>query len=305
MRHPGNSRLRAMSLLLLVVLCLGAVAPEAAVGVSPLAPRGEPPPGAAFLGPFHMVLLHFPIGLFSFAALLEAVAWFRPFEGLRRVQGSTLGLGVLSAIVTSILGLYRSAGGDYSAEILSQHRNTGIALTVVAALTLVLHSALLRGGVGWLRWYRGALGATLMLLLVASHHGGSLTHGEGFLTHNAPQPIRGWIDRWNSTPPQTRVSPSMSALGAGVAKVFETRCLSCHGPEKQKGRFRIDQRESLLKGGASGVAAVVPGDPARSGLFRMILLPAAHEEVMPPAGKEPLSDSEILAVFRWIQAGAP
>jgi mono/diheme cytochrome c family protein len=97
----------------------------------------------------------------------------------------------------------------------------------------------------------------------------------------------------------------MSALGAGVAKVFEARCLSCHGPEKQKGRFRIDQRESLLKGGASGVAAVVPGDPARSGLFRMILLPAAHEEVMPPAGKEPLSDSEILAVFRWIQAGAP
>ncbi|NBP25118.1 MAG: hypothetical protein EBU81_11330, partial [Proteobacteria bacterium] len=109
-----------MSLLLILVLCLGAVAPEAASGVSPLAP-----PGAAFLGPFHMVLLHFPIGLFSFAALLEAVAWFRPFEGLRRVQGSTLGLGVLSAIVTSILGLYRSAGGDYSAEILGQHRNTG------------------------------------------------------------------------------------------------------------------------------------------------------------------------------------
>ena len=104
----------------------------------------------------------------------------------------------MSTIVTSILGLYRSAGGDYSAEILGQHRNTGIALTVVAALTLVLHSALLRGGVGWLRWYRGALGATLMLLLVASHHGGSLTHGEGFLTHNAPKPIRGRIDRWNS-----------------------------------------------------------------------------------------------------------
>ena len=29
MRHPGNSRLRAMSLLLILVLYLGAVAPEA------------------------------------------------------------------------------------------------------------------------------------------------------------------------------------------------------------------------------------------------------------------------------------
>ena len=45
----------------------------------------SPPPGAAFLGPFHMVVLHFPIGLFSFAALLELITWFRPFEGLRRV----------------------------------------------------------------------------------------------------------------------------------------------------------------------------------------------------------------------------
>jgi hypothetical protein len=53
------------------------------------------------------------------------------------------------------------------------------------------------------------------------------------------------------------------------------------------------------------VAAVVPGDPGKSGLFRMILLPVTHEEVMPPAGKQRLADADILAVFRWIQAGAP
>ena len=70
-----------MSLLLILVLCLGAVAPEAASGVSPLAPRGDPPPGAAFLGPFHMVLLPFPIGLFRFSSLLVVLAWFTSFEG--------------------------------------------------------------------------------------------------------------------------------------------------------------------------------------------------------------------------------
>lgn len=90
----------------------------------------------------------------------------------------------------------------------------------------------------------------------------------GFLTQNAPQVIRNWITRWD--PPHTNgiVSRADGDTNAVVvARLFEAKCLSCHGPEKQKGQFRIDQRESLLKGGESGVAAVVPGDPAKSGLF--------------------------------------
>ena len=253
-----------------------------------------------------MVVLHLPIGLFSFAALLELVAWLRPFEGLRRVLAINLGLGVLMATVTGVLGLYRSAGGDYSQELLLLHRNTGIAMTVVAGVTLVLHSAVLQAGNRWLWWYRGSLGTTLVLLMAASHYGGSLTHGQGFLTQNAPQVIRNWMTLWD--PPHTNgiVSRADGDTNAVVvARLFEAKCLSCHGPEKQKGQFRIDQRESLLKGGESGVAAVVPGDPAKSGLFRMILLPTTHDQVMPPAGKPRLADADILAVFRWIQAGAP
>jgi uncharacterized membrane protein len=292
---------------MILLICLGAVAqtggsdPSSAIIVG----TGQPP-GAAFLGPFHMVVLHLPIGLFSFAALLELVAWFRPFEGLRRVLAASLRLGVLMAIVTAVLGLYRSSGGEYSPDLLMLHRNTGIAMTVVAGLTLVLHSAVLQSGNRWLWWYRGSLGTTLALLMAASHYGGSLTHGEGFLTQNAPQVIRNWMARWD--PPHTNgiVSRADSDTNAVVVtRLFEAKCLSCHGPEKQKGQFRIDQRESLLKGGESGVAAVVPGDPGKSGLFRMILLPVTHEEVMPPAGKQRLTDADILAVFRWIQAGAP
>ena len=305
MKPIRNPCLRAVSMILLI--CLGAVAqtggsdPSSAIIVG----TGQPP-GAAFLGPFHMVVLHLPIGLFSFAALLELVAWFRPFEGLRRVLAASLRLGVLMAIVTAVLGLYRSSGGEYSPDLLMLHRNTGIAMTVVAGLTLVLHSAVLQSGNRWLWWYRGSLGTTLALLMAASHYGGSLTHGEGFLTQNAPQVIRNWMARWD--PPHTNgiVSRADSDTNAVVVtRLFEAKCLSCHGPEKQKGQFRIDQRESLLKGGESGVAAVVPGDPGKSGLFRMILLPVTHEEVMPPAGKQRLADADILAVFRWIQAGAP
>ena len=304
MKPLGNPRLKAIPLILLS--CLGGMLHAGASDAAAAVVGAGQPPGAAFLGPFHMVVLHLPIGLFSFAALLELVAWFRPFEGLRRVLGASLGLGVLMAIVTTVLGLYRSSGGDYLQELLMLHRNTGIAMTVVAGVTLVLHSAVLQAGNRWLWWYRGSLGTTLALLMAASHYGGSLTHGQGFLTQNAPQVIRNWITRWD--PPHTNgiVSRADGDTNAVVvARLFEAKCLSCHGPEKQKGQFRIDQRESLLKGGESGVAAVVPGDPGKSGLFRMILLPVTHEEVMPPAGKPRLADADILAVFRWIQAGAP
>ena len=305
MKPLGNPRLKAIPLILLS--CLGGMLHAGASDAAAAAVVGAgQPPGAAFLGPFHMVVLHLPIGLFSFAALLELVAWFRPFEGLRRVLGASLGLGVLMAIVTTVLGLYRSSGGDYLQELLMLHRNTGIAMTVVAGVTLVLHSAVLQAGNRWLWWYRGSLGTTLALLMAASHYGGSLTHGQGFLTQNAPQVIRNWMTLWD--PPHTNgiVSRADGDTNAVVvARLFEAKCLSCHGPEKQKGQFRIDQRESLLKGGESGVAAVVPGDPAKSGLFRMILLPTTHDQVMPPAGKPRLADADILAVFRWIQAGAP
>lgn len=166
------------------------------------------------------------------------MAWFRPFEGLRRVLATSLGLGVVTAILTSILGLYRSFGGDYSAEILALHRNTGLALTVVAALTLVLHSAVLRVGNLWLGWYRASLGLTLVLLLIASHHGGSLTHGQGFLTQNAPPVIRGWMARWG------RKSPARSLLSRWLQEPWRSR--KCSRPSVFPATDQTNRRESFV-----------------------------------------------------------
>jgi mono/diheme cytochrome c family protein len=148
---------------------------------------------------------------------------------------------------------------------------------------------------------------TLVLLLDASHHGGTLTHGQGFLTQNAPGPIRALIQRLEtSTPrPTARAGLRTDEIRSAAHRVFESKCHSCHGPQKQKGKYRMDQRDSLIRGGSSGEAAVVPGDPGRSRLFRQIVLPKEHDDVMPPSGKEPLDDTEVLAVLRWIQAGAP
>jgi len=84
--------------------------------------------------------------------------------------------------------------------------------------------------------------------------------------------------------------------------VFQERCVSCHGPEKQKGDFRIDSPEAIMKAGENG-AAVVPGKPEESLIVKLISLPADHEDIMPAKG-DPLTPEQIASVTAWIAEGA-
>ncbi len=64
----------------------------------------------------------------------------------------------------------------------------------------------------------------------------------------------------------------------------------------------MDRLASLLKGGDSGEAAVVPGNPKNSFLIKAI----RHEEPdyeMPPRGKK-LTDAEIALIEDWIREDA-
>ncbi len=85
-----------------------------------------------------------------------------------------------------------------------------------------------------------------------------------------------------------------------VRPVLVEKCVSCHGPDKQKGGLRVDSRAALLAGGDRG-AAIVPGKPGESLLLRAL----AHdgELKMPPKTKLPMA--EIAAIKQWVQAGAP
>jgi hypothetical protein len=144
----------------------------------------------SLLGPFHVVMLHYPIGFLTLAGLLEAWTVRNPGAGVRRAIGFTLGINALATWLVVGLGLLRAARGEFAPEVLSLHRLFGI--------------------------------------LVAA-----------------------------------------------------------------------------LRGGASGKAAIVPGEPLTSPLVQALLLPADRDEAMPPEGKDRLSDSEVMAVIRWIQGGAP
>src|SRR5436305_650764 len=65
-----------------------------------------------------------------------------------------------------------------------------------------------------------------------------------------------------------------------VRPVLDRHCFQCHGPDKQKGGLRLDQKPSALKGGDSGDPAVVPGDAGRSHVLKVIAS-ADPDERMP------------------------
>ncbi len=83
-----------------------------------------------------------------------------------------------------------------------------------------------------------------------------------------------------------------------VRPLLAEKCYSCHATKKQKGGLRLDSIEAILKGGASGPAAV-PGKPEESLLVSAINYAGPE---MPPNGK--LAPEQVAVLTRWIASGA-
>jgi mono/diheme cytochrome c family protein len=108
------------------------------------------------------------------------------------------------------------------------------------------------------------------------------------------------------------VAPSCFAADAAAdrraAEFFETRvrpvlaesCVSCHGPDKQRGGLRLDSRAALLKGADSG-PVLVAGEPDKSAIVRVVRY--ADKIKMPP--KTRLAPPAVEALTAWVRTGAP
>src|SRR5262245_29665515 len=88
-----------------------------------------------------------------------------------------------------------------------------------------------------------------------------------------------------------------------VRPLLAGHCVKCHGPEKQQGGVRLDQRATQLRPADSGSRPVVPGRPGESEMIRR-LEAADPSERMPP-NAEPLEGEQIAILRLWIEQGAP
>jgi len=105
----------------------------------------------------------------------------------------------------------------------------------------------------------------------------------------------------------------LALIGSGLAaetasfdaarKVLETKCVSCHCPEKTKGDLLLTTRSEFLKGGESG-AAISLEHADQSELLKRVQLEEDDDDLMPPKGG-PLKEEDIAALETWLKEGAP
>jgi mono/diheme cytochrome c family protein len=89
-----------------------------------------------------------------------------------------------------------------------------------------------------------------------------------------------------------------------IEPIFQTSCLRCHGPEKPKSHFRLDNRASALMGGDANTNDIVPGHSFQSMLIRYVAY-AVEDMEMPPIGKgDRLSPHQVGLLRAWIDQGA-
>ncbi len=87
-----------------------------------------------------------------------------------------------------------------------------------------------------------------------------------------------------------------------IKPILNKHCISCHGGVKQSGELSMMTRNDLLKAGESGNAAIVPGSPSKSELYRRLI--SKDEEERMPYQAAPLAKQEIKWLKTWIQQGA-
>jgi hypothetical protein len=85
-----------------------------------------------------------------------------------------------------------------------------------------------------------------------------------------------------------------------VRPILAEKCQKCHGGDKARGGLSLAGRDSVLKGGDSGPAAV-PGKPRESRIIQAV--EQRGELKMPPKGR--LSRGEIDRLSRWVELGLP
>jgi uncharacterized membrane protein len=239
-------------------------------------------------GKLHPLLVHLPIGVFFLGVMLRMYDYYRKKE----TDPSTYGFIIISSFVfataSCITGYVLSQSGDYEHDALSNHQYTGIGFTVLLGIFYYIHKKYNRfENIGWT--------SLAIFLTVVGHLGGSLTHGEDFLTSN-PSPVK----------EKKVIKDINNALVYEdlVQPILEEKCYSCHSSSKQKGKLRMDDIASIIKGGKHG-DGIKKGDAKESLIIKRSMLPMSHKEHMPPKGKPQLTEKEIAILSWWININTP
>jgi hypothetical protein len=247
-----------------------------------------------FLGRLHPLVVHLPVGLLVLMPLLEIAGKSRP--ALRDAAGFVLGLALISCLGALTLGYLLAYGSGTAGVIVTRHMWGGIALSIGVLVCLLARPAWSSGRVAGV--YPAALCVVILMLAWTAHQGGSITHGNNYLTAYMPAPMKHWFGS-----PQSGRPHSDSFYAKHIEPVLQANCVACHGEGKTNGGLRVDSYELLMKGGKDG-PVIVAGKPEKSLLLERVMLPTNHKQFMPAEGRPPLKPEDISWIKAWVQQGA-
>ncbi|SHN15011.1 Planctomycete cytochrome C [Cyclobacterium lianum] len=249
-----------------------------------------------FLGRFHPLILHFPIVLILLTTAFVLLGRLNPLFEKPIIIRSLFGSTVFFTLVAILAGYLLYISDAYSGALARNHFYgallTGGAITVCFLLYEWAKSKNKANGPVFFSF----LALTNLSLAYTSHMGGSLTHGEDYLS----EPLAGIFP----AEIEQKDPEEMLLYADIVATVLESKCVNCHNENKSKGDLLLDSYEALLSEGKSGKQAVVPGNPDESELMVRVRLPEGHDDRMPPEGKPGLTAEEHELLALWIANGA-
>lgn len=257
---------------------------------------------ALFLGRFHPLVVHLPIGFLLLAAIFHFGSRRPSFEPLQQAVGPTLFLGALSAILSAIFGLALADEGGYEGASLSWHKWLGLGVTLVSVITWLAYTERIKAIA---KAKHLLLGAVVLLLTFTGHQGGNLTHGEGYLLQYAPGFVKSLFGQNGNQMDQRLAADlepdSLLIYDHVIQPVLEKKCYSCHNDKKQNGGLDMTTKETLLKGGDHD-EVLMAGNALESELFHRVTLDPASKKFMPPKGAV-LTFDEIRILEWWLNSG--
>lgn len=276
-----------------------------------------------FLGRFHSLSVHLPIGFLLLAAILFLLSYSKRFRFLLNALPLTLFLGTISAIASVILGFFLAEEGGYPSDNLFWHRVMGIAVTVLSISAVLLMLGYFNRNVKGVpfksrlkidrmeqsildrkSFFGMLISGIVISLSITGHLGGSLTHGENYLYTYAPAFIQDLFLSSNNEQDSLAFptdSDSTLIFKHILGPTIQQKCANCHNSNSPKGGLMVNSLEDLIAGGDSG-PALEKGAPSSSELFKRVTLDPKSKKFMPPKGAG-LSYGEITLLNFWIKNG--
>lgn len=248
-----------------------------------------------FLGRFHPLWVHLPIGFLIIAVFFKAYVVYGKKPAMQEAVNFSLLLGAISALVAAVLGFMLSQSDGYDGDILDIHLVAGWTTVIISAIAWWVNKNELRFSK---KLNYTVLGFMILALSVTGHFGGSLTHGEDYLTAFAP-----FGEKQEETKGRVLAKVEEAEVFTDVIQpVLRSKCQSCHRSGKSKGELNLVSYETMLKGGENG-PVFIAADAEKSELIRRVTLPSDHDDFMPAEGRKPLTEEEIQVLIWWIAKG--